>query len=183
MGMNNVYLLATTEPDASGDLLSMLGIDVPTLIFQIIAFLILVVVLGKWVYPVFVGIIDKREADIAASTKAADEAKKAVDAANDEVAELLADARREAGEIVATAKTEASAAIASAESKAKAKAESIVAAAHDDIEKEIAGARKALHNDMVDFVTVATEKVVGEAIAKNNVDASLVERAVQEGAK
>lgn len=181
--MNNVYILATAQADTSDDLLSVLGVDVPTLIFQVIAFLILVFVLGKWVYPVFVGIIDKREADIAASAKAANEAQKAADSASKEVAELLADARREAGEIVTTAKTEANAVVAAAESKAKAKAESIVEAARGDIEKEVADARKVLHNDMIDLVTMATEKVVGSAVAKKDVDASLIKRAIQEGGK
>ena len=183
MGMTNIYLLASAASDDSGDLLSKLGIDGWTLLFQVIAFLILVFVLGKWVYPVFVGIIDKREADIAASAKAADEAKKAADTASAEIADLLADARREAGEIVATAKTEANAMITAAEAKAKAKSESIVAAARDDIDKEVASARKALHNDMIDLVATATEKVVGSAIAKKNVDEALITSAIREGSK
>jgi F-type H+-transporting ATPase subunit b len=175
--MNNVYLLATAS-DSNG-LLGMLGIDMPTLIFQVIAFLILVFVLGKWVFPIFVAIIDKREADIAASAKAADEAKKAADNATSEVADLLAEARREAGEIVATAKTEASSMVAAAESKAKTKADAIVAAARDDIDKEVASARQQLHNDMVDLVEIATEKVVGSHVNKD-IDAKLIASAVKE---
>ena len=181
MGMTNVYLLATAAPDASGDLLGMLGIDLPTLIFQIIAFLILVFVLGKWVYPIFVGIIDKREAEIAASSKAANEAKQAADNASAEVAELLSTARREASEIVAAAKTEATAAVTAAEAKAKAKSEAIVAAAKSDIEKEVTSARRSLHNDMIDLVTTATQNVVGTAIATKNIDQALITRAIKKG--
>lgn len=180
--MTNIYLLASTDTGAAGDLFDMLGIDVATLIFQIIAFLILVVVLGKWVYPIFVGIIDKREADIAASAKAADDAKKAADAAGSEVADMLAEARVEAADIVAAAKTESTVMIDTAEKKAKKKAESIVSAARDDISNEIAGARKELYNEMIDLVTHATEKVVGSEVTRK-VDASLISNAVKESTR
>ncbi len=183
MGMHTLYLLATASSEGSDDLLSKLGIDGWTLLFQIIAFLILVFALSKWVYPIFIGIIDKREADIAASAKAATDARKAADDASAEVAELLSEARREASEIVATAKVEANAAITAAEAKAKAKSESIVAAARDDIEKEVTDARKTLHNDVIDLVTAATEKVVGVAVAKKDIDQKLIAQAVKEGAK
>lgn len=179
MGLTTLQLLAATDAAHSDGLLGMLGIDGWTLLFQVIAFLILVFVLGKWVYPIFIGIIDKREADIAASAKAADEAKKAADQTGKEVAELLAEARREAGEIVATAKTEATAMVTAAETKAKKKSEALVAAAKDDIAKEIASARIVLHNEMVDLVTLATEKVTGSAISKD-VDATLIKQAAKE---
>lgn len=178
MGMNIVHVIAATDSEASNDLLGMLGIDVPTLIFQVVAFLILVLVLGKWVYPIFVGIIDKREADIAASSQAAEEAKKVADEASREVAELLRQARVEASEIVATAKKEATVMIDTAESKAKAKAASLVATARDDIDKERAATRTALHNEMIDLVALATEKVVGSTVTKD-IDTTLIKEAVQ----
>lgn len=173
---------ATAEA-ANGDIFSTLGIDWRLLVLQIVAFLILVWLLGKFVYPWLMKSVDERQEKIEASIQAADEAKKAADNAGAEVAELLADARKEAAEIVATAKTEANVMVATAESKAKTKADSIVAAARDDIDKEVAAARKTLHNDMIDFVTVATEKVVGSAVAKKDVDESLIKRAIQEGGK
>lgn len=162
--MDTLILLAATETEASKDLLSMLGVDLPTLIFQGIAFLILVIVLGKWVYPVFIGIIDKREADIAASVKAADEAKQKAEDAESEVAEILKKARSEASEIVVAAKDEASLLVETAEAKAKAKAETIVQVAQADIEKDIVRAREALKDETVRLVAQATEKVIGEKL-------------------
>lgn len=181
--MNSMYLhlFASAPTGESADLLGMLGIDVKTLIFQIIAFLILVVVLGKWVYPVFVSIIDKREADIAASSKAAEEAKKAADHAEGEVAALLAEAKREAADIVTTAKTEATAMVDAAEKKAKKRSEALVAAARDDIENDMKAARDQLHNEMVDLVTAATEKVVGRAVSAG-VDESMIAGSIKEAA-
>lgn len=179
--MNSIYLqmLATTPADTSGGLLDMLGIDVWTLVFQIIAFLVLVFVLGKWVYPVFVGIIDKHEESLEASAKAADEAKKAADTAGAEVARLMKEARREAADIIATAKTEASAMIDTAEQKSKKKAETLLATAKDDIEKEMILARKQLHSEMVDLVALATEKVVTASLS-DTVDRNLIKASLKE---
>lgn len=182
--MNNtaLHILAATPTEESGSLLDLLGIDVTTLVFQMVAFLVLVLVLGKWVYPVFVGIIDKREADIEASAKAADEAKQAANSAEAEVAALLQEARQEASVIVSTAKTEASALVDAAESKAKKKSEALIVAARSDIDNEIKAARDQIHNEMVDLVTLATEKVVGSALS-GKLDEKMVAQSLKEASK
>ena len=87
--MNNLYTFAATEPAQGGSVFTMLGIDMGTLIFQIIAFLILVFVLGKWVYPVFINIIDKRQAAIDEGLKAAHEAQAQASESEAEIARLL----------------------------------------------------------------------------------------------
>lgn len=175
---------ATTAADTEGtsDILSGLGIDGMMLLMQAIAFLLLVWALKRFVYPIFLKVIDERQAKIEESTKAADEAKKAADNASTEVAELLAEARKEAADIVATAKTEATSMIDAAEAKSKTKAEAILSSARDDINKEVAAARDALHNDMIDLVAQATEKVVGAHISAD-IDAKLIKQSVKEGGR
>ena len=54
-----VTQFATSEPAASTDILTGLGINWQLLLFQIIAFGILVFILSKWVFPIFFKIIDK----------------------------------------------------------------------------------------------------------------------------
>ncbi len=171
--MNIVTQFATTEAVKNDDVLSALGIDIPTLIFQGIAFLILVFALSKWVYPVLIGIVDKRQADIDAGTKAADEAKLAASDAENEVAKLLQQARAEASDIVTTAKEEASALVNEAESRAKTKSEAIVAAAQEQLDKDVLAAKKVLHNETIDLVALATEKVIGSVLSKN-IDKSVI---------
>lgn len=163
--MSIVTQFAATEAAEQGGILGALGIDGWTLLFQAIAFLLLVFALSKWVYPVLIGVVDKRQADIEAGAKAADEAKQAANNTEKEVAKLLRQARAEAADIVTTAKEEASALIDVAESRAKAKSDAIVAAAEEQLEKEVIAAKKALHNEMIDLVTLATEKVVGSALS------------------
>lgn len=163
---------------SSGGILDTLGIDVQLLLFQTIAFLILVFLLGKFVFPVFIKIIDKRQAAIEESNKAAVEASKHAEKAQAEVAEMLKTARAEASSIVGTAKDEARDLVARAEEKSKAQAEAIVSAAKADIAKEVVAAKKALHNETLELVVLATEKVAGKEIA-TAADEGLIKKALE----
>lgn len=174
--MTTLTQFAAAEP--TGDLFGALGIDVGMLVFQAIAFIILVLVMGKWVYPIFVRIVDERQEKIEASTKAADAAQQQAAEAKDAVAELMANARKEANEIVSSAKREAIAAVEAAETKSKSRAEQIIADAHDQIGKEVTAAKKALHNETLSLVTLATEKVIGETMSKK-IDEAVVAAAVK----
>lgn len=170
---------ASAEPSTDGGVLGALGIDWTLLILQIVAFLVLVWLLGKFVYPVFMRIIDEREKKIEASVKAAEAAEKSAAAAQSDVEALLKEARKEAREIVTTAKDEATAMIDASDAKAKARAEKIVKEAHEQLEKDIVAARKTLHNDTIDLVALATEKIVGN-VADAKLDKRMIETAVKE---
>jgi F-type H+-transporting ATPase subunit b len=156
-----------------------LGVDWKLLVLQTIAFLVLLWFLAKFVYPPLTRMLEKREADIEAGVKAAQEAEKKADDAKAEVTKLLKEARREAGDIVSTAKEEATAAVENAGMKAKTRAEQIVASAHDQIEKDVAAAKRALHNETLSLVADATEKVVGKTVTAK-VDETVIASAVKE---
>ena len=156
-----------------------LGIDWKLLVLQTIAFLVLLWFLGKFVYPPLTRMLEKREADIEAGVKAAHEAEKKAEDAKAEMSKLLKEARREASDIVATAKEEATSVIEAADVKTKARAEQIIADAHDQIEKDVAAARKTLHNETLNLVADATEKVVGKTVDAK-VDDKIIAAAVKE---
>ncbi len=159
--MNFLYTFAeTAEP--SGGLFGALGIDWRLLILQIVAFLILVWVLGKFVYPWLMKSVDERQANIEAASKAAQKAEEAAAETQEETAQLMAQARKEAAEIVSTAKLEATELSSATEKKAKATAEKIVANAHDQLTKDIAAAKRDLHNETIELIALATGKVVGK---------------------
>ncbi len=176
--MPGVFTNFAAEATQSSDVFSSLGINWQMLLFQIIAFSILTWALGRWVYPVFIRTIDKRQAMIEESTKAAIDAEKHAKKAQDEIAGMLSDARREAGEIVTTAKEEAGDMLSKAEERAKSNADHIVNAAHESIEKDILAAKKALHNETIDLVAEATKKVVGKTVDAK-VDKTLIKEALQ----
>lgn len=170
----------TTFAEApGGNMFTSLGIDPKMLIFQGVAFLILVVVIAKWVMPPLIKAVDDRQAKFEASTKAADEAEKKAQEAEVKIEKLLVTARKEATDIVATAREEASAALEAADSKAKSRAEAIVANAHDQTQKDVLAAKKALRNETVDLVALATEKVIGKTVSAK-VDDQLINSAVKE---
>ena len=177
--MNPLTTFAATEKAAGGDIFTTLGIHWELLVFQIVAFLILVWALGKFVYPWLMKSVDERQAKIEESVKAAEEAERKAESAQEDIAKLLKEARTEAKDIVTTAKDEAAAMVADAESKAKTRADKIVKDAHDQIEKDVIAARKALHNDTIELVALATEKVMGKAVSID-VDKKIIAAAVKE---
>jgi F-type H+-transporting ATPase subunit b len=178
--MSILAQFASAETAApSGNLFSALGIDWKMLVFQLIAFVVLVWLLGKFVYPSLMKAVDKRQADIEASSKAADSARQQADKTKDEVEKLLKQARRDATDIMTTAKEEASATVEAADIKAKTRAERIVADAHEQLQKDIVAARKMLHNETLELVALATEKVVGKTIS-TEMDKTIVAAAVKE---
>ena len=152
--------------EAQGDIFSTLGIDWRLLIIQIVAFLLLVALLGRFVYPWLMKSVDERQANIEAASKAAVKAQKAAQANQEKVAELLAEARKEAAEIVSTAKLESAEMISTSEKRAQKSAERIVADAHDQLDKDVANARKVLYNDTLELVGLATEKIIAKKLDK-----------------
>lgn len=177
--MNFLSQFAAETTETQGDIFSALGIDWRLLILQIIAFLILVFLLGKFVYPWLMKSVDERQAKIEEAARAATLAQKAAEENQEKVVELLAEARREAAEIVGTAKLESAELVSASEKRAKKAAENIVADAQDQIAKDVARVKKELHNETLELVALATEKVIGAKLT-NTADKDLIERALKE---
>lgn len=177
--MDTLRYFAAETSSANGDIFTALGIDWRLLILQIVAFLILVFLLGKFVYPWLMKSVDDRQAKIEEAAKAAESAKNAAEKNQAEVEKLLSEARKEASEIVSTAKTESAEMLSASEKKAKELADGIVANAHDQIEKDIQSAKKQLHNDTIELIALATEKVVAGSHDKKS-DEKLIASALKE---
>lgn len=178
--MNSMLLFATTEAAGEkGDLLSSLGVDLRLLVIQAVAFLVLLWVLGKFVYPVLSGMLEKREATIREGLKAAEKAEQKAVEANAEVEELLSDARKQAKEVIALAKEEAAAIVETAHENAATQTERMLKKAGDEIEKEITSARKALRDETINLVALATEKVVAGAMTEK-IDQKVIDLALKD---
>lgn len=176
---HTLTLLAATHAAEKKDIFSSLGIDWTLLAFQVVAFLLLVALLGKFVYPYLIKTLDERQDKIEAGVKAAQEAEKKAASAQAETAALLKEARKEANGIIATAKSEAAASIIAAEEKAKARAERITEQAHEQIQQDIVSARKTLRQDTIELVALATEKVV-RATTTEKTDKKVIEKSLKE---
>ena len=174
------YLAETAAtPEASGDVFSALGIDWRLLILQIIAFLILVVLLGKFVYPWLMKQVDERQTAIEAAAKAATEAQASAAESQEQVEALLHEARTQAAEIVDTAKLEATQMLSNSEEKARSTAEKIAAEARAEVEKSIENAKRELHDETLELIALATEKVIHTKLDKK-ADAALIASALKD---
>ena len=176
--MNSWFYFASTE-SANSDMFASLGIDWRLLVMQMVAFLVLLWALKKWVYPPILSMLDKRDEDVQAGLKAAAEAKKAADESELRTEQLLKNARRESKAIVATSKAEASDMVADAEKKAKSQAERIIESGREDVASELAAAKKDLRNEMVDLVVEATSKVSSETLDVSK-DTTLIKKNLKE---
>lgn len=182
-----LHLLATTESAAetasnaaaSPGLFEALGIQVPLLIEQGIAFLILVAIMGKFVYPALMKAIDDRRAAIEAGLQEAKESQEALEQAEAKVEELLVQARKEADDILARTHQESASMVADAEAKAKQRAEQIVTDARAQLNVDVSKAREALKHDTIELVALATERIIGEKLDDKK-DADLVKKALVE---
>ncbi len=173
------FLTQFAAEPAKADLFSSIGIDWKLLVLQTIAFLLLLVILKKFVYPPIVAMLDRRDEKIKEAYEAAKQAQKAADSTQQQVDSLLTKARSEATEIVSTAKKEAGAMMSEAEAKSKAQAERTVQLAQDEIARDVVAARKILYNETLELVASATEKVVGKTISKS-ADEHVIEAALKE---
>lgn len=172
-------MMQTFTQFGASDIFSALGIDWKMLVFQVIGFVILVWLMAKFVYPPLMKTIDARQDQIEAGAEAAKAAEEKAASASKDIKKLLAEARKEASEIVTTAKEEAVALAAETEARSKSESERIVAAAQDTISKEVLAAKKALHNETIDLVALATEKVVGKTMTAG-VDTKVIKTALEE---
>lgn len=175
--MQNLTQVAEAAASQS-NIFSSLGIDWKMLVLQLVAFLILVFALGKWVYPWLMKSVDERQAGIEAAAKATAEAQKAAEANQAAVAELLAEARKEANEIIGTAKLESAEMISTGEKKARKLAERIAQDAHEQLDKDVVNARKVLYNDTLELVGLATEKIISKKLDKK-ADSELIDAVVK----
>jgi F-type H+-transporting ATPase subunit b len=178
--MHDLLIVASTE-EASAGLFEALGLNGMLLAQQAAAFLILVAVLGKFVYPALVKAIDTRREQIEAGMQEAKQAEEALASAEAKVADMLVDARKEADDIIARTQQEANTIVSDAEEKAKTRAEQIVKDARAQLDTDVAKARRALKEDTVQLVAMATEKIIGEKLDERK-DANLIKEALQEKA-
>lgn len=179
MPIYTLTTLAAAEAEAQVDLFSSIGVDWKLLVLQTIAFLLLLFLLKKLVYPSLVGMLDRREKQISESVAAARDAEKNAAEAEAKTAKLMKKARKDADELLSSAKAEATALVSGAEKKSRDRAEQIMNDAEAEVTRSVEAAKKALRAEAVALVADATEKVVGGAVS-TPIDKKIIETAVQE---
>lgn len=170
--------LSTTAEAAQGGLVGALGLDVRLLIVQAIAFLVLVAILGKFVYPVILKAIDERRDKIEAGLRQAKQAETDLKSVEKKVADIIRDARNEAAQIVSRSQQEAASQAEATESRAVKRAQTIVDEARVQMDNDLQAARMALKQEAAALVARATEHIIKEKLDAGK-DAKLISEAVE----
>lgn len=160
--------------------LSTFGINLKSLIFQLITFVILVWLLNKYAVKKFMVVMDERKKELEKGLSNADEAKKALEDAAKKADQTLAEAREQADAILSEAHGEAAQLLKDVEDKAATKAERIVKEARQQLGRDVEKARLELKDETTRLVAKAAGIVLNEKIDEKR-DENLIERALKGG--
>lgn len=165
--------------ESSGGI-SAIGLNLGSLVFQLINFAILFWVLKKVAYKPILKVLEDRRKRIEDSLKLAAEIEQNQRTMAEQQAATLKAARAEAAEIVAKTRTEAAEMLKAADAKAMQQTEKLIAEAHNRIEQDLASAKTGLKREVAGLVVAATEAVLSEKVDAKK-DEALIERALKAG--
>jgi len=135
-----------------------------TLIAEILAFLLMLGVLAKWVYPPIVRAAEARQKQIKQQLEQAEKARKEAEERLEAARAEILRAREQAGKIIDQANRAAERIQQEAQEKAREEARRIVEAARRDIDAERQRAIHSIRLQMADIVTEAVRRIVGESL-------------------
>jgi len=135
-----------------------------TFFAEIIAFILMILVLGKWVYPRIIAAATDRETKIEAGLRAAQEAEERLSKVQVQVEQALEEARAQAREIINRSHGEATGEAAEVIAKARTEAEALIERARNEIGGERDRAIQDLRSEVSSLVVAATQRLLGETI-------------------
>jgi F-type H+-transporting ATPase subunit b len=144
--------------------MSALGIDWPTLIFQVICFGLLIFLLNRFAYKPVLKMLDTRSTQVRESLEAAERARREMAAAEERGHEELLAARAEAQSIVMRAREQSEQTIAQSRNAAREEAEKVKAQFETQMLAEQARARDELRHEVVDLAILAASRVVRRSL-------------------
>jgi F-type H+-transporting ATPase subunit b len=147
-----------------------------TFIVEVIAFLIMLAILRKYVLPPINKALEDRQEQIRSQFEASEKAQHEAADALEEYKQQLAEAREEAGRMREEAREQGAAIIAQMRVQASAEAERITASAHKQIEAERAQAVNSLRAEVGGMATTLASRIVGESLEDPARQSRVVER-------
>jgi F-type H+-transporting ATPase subunit b len=148
-----------------------------TLIAEVIAFLLMLFILARWVYPPIMRVATQREEKIAAGVQAAAEAEKRLLEVQEEVRKTLEEARAQARDILDRAHKTAVLETEDLVRKGRREAEAQLERARAEIAAERDRAIQEIRAQVGTLVVAAASKVLGQAIDRS-AHAKLIEDAL-----
>jgi F-type H+-transporting ATPase subunit b len=157
-------LFTLAEPSGGGSALDALGINGLAFISQLISFIIVLVLLGKFVIPRILQTLDKRQAVIREGIENAEKARQDLAAATARSEQLITDASRQAQVIIDRATKNAEQIARQIEEEARVRAEQIHQQQIARIQQEVNRARQELSRDVVNLSIEVASKVISRSM-------------------
>ncbi|WP_449315196.1 F0F1 ATP synthase subunit B [Rubneribacter sp.] len=153
--------------------------DMAEFIPMLIGFIVVAVVLLKFGWPKFEGMLEKREQLIKDSLEKSEQARIESERVLEEYKRQLEDAKSQAAQIVADAKKTGEAVKADITDKAQAEAAAMIEKAHAAIEAEKTAAISELQGSVADLSVAVASRLIGEDL-NDDEHRKIVERYVNE---
>jgi F-type H+-transporting ATPase subunit b len=146
---------------------------------EIVAFLAMIVILARWVYPRVIAAAEGRQRQIAEQLEAAEKARQEAEQRLKDAEAELQKARGQASEIIEGANKLAEQMRADGRARAEEESKRIIESARREIEAEREKALDSVRAEVADLVVAATERVIGESLDITR-QRQLIERAISE---
>jgi F-type H+-transporting ATPase subunit b len=150
-----------------------------TVIVELIAFLVMLAILSRYVYPEVVKVAEARRRSIAEQLKAAEQARADADEHLKEAEAKLNEARKTAQTLIDAATKSGEQLRQELKQKAEEESKRTIEAARKEIEAERERAIQSVRSEVANLVVSATEKVIGETLDDDR-HRKLIDRAIAE---
>lgn len=166
------------ETTSSGGI-SSLGVNLKSFIFQLITFVIVLLILRRYVFPKLVATLEERRKTLEESLVQAKKTEEALTKAEEKANHILHQAREQADEALAEAKNQAREMVNKSEESAREQASRIIKETETVIAQEHTKLREELKGELASLVAEASEKVLRAKLSSSE-DEKLIERSVKE---
>jgi F-type H+-transporting ATPase subunit b len=157
-----------------------LGLNPVSIVIHAVNFIILLLVLRRYLFKPVLGMLDERARRIRDSTEAAERAREESARAEQERGEVLKEARRQAEEIVNRAMQEADGLRSEARKAAQEEAQRIISRAEQEATAERQQAMQELRAQVADLAVLAAGRVIGRSL-DDHAHRALVEEFLADG--
>lgn len=154
--------------------------DFGLVFWMVICFTAVLIILGKFGWPVIVGMINKRSEEIESKILRADEANASLAETNAKTEKLLAEAKNERLELLKEASKQKDQIIADAKAEAAKKAQDLLDKAKEDIQLERDNAIKEIRTQVAELSVSIAEKVVREKLSGDKAGLDMINKLLDE---
>lgn len=164
-------------------LVETLGLNLKEFIFYIVDFLILVAVLGKFLYRPFLSTLDNRAATIQGQLDTAAETNRIADEKLEDYNRKIANAEARSRKIISDSREQAKLQANRIVDAANEKAMAIIEEANRDIEHEKAVARTEMRDEIAALALMAAAKIMEKDLSKSGEQEKIVDQIIEEVGK